>query len=89
MPAYPSERTRALFSPAMVKLTEKIHAAEAAGEGPWVAFEFFPPRTADGVSNLYKRFDRMAKQGASLRRESGWVCRAPPTCKVEIAPPMC
>ena len=49
---------------AMVKLSEKIAAAEAASDAPWVAFEFFPPRTADGVANLYKRFDRMTLQGA-------------------------
>ena len=48
----------------MVKLSEKIAAAEAASDAPWVAFEFFPPRTADGVANLYKRFDRMTLQGA-------------------------
>lgn len=26
------------------------------------AFEYFPPRTADGVTNLYKRFGRMAER---------------------------
>lgn len=47
----------------MVKLIEKIKAAEAEDK-PWVAFEFYPPRTADGVANLYKRFDRMTQQSA-------------------------
>lgn len=29
---------------------------------PFIAFEYFPPRTADGVTNLYARVERMAKQ---------------------------
>lgn len=29
---------------------------------PFVSFEYFPPRTEDGVNNLYKRLDRMAQQ---------------------------
>lgn len=51
----------------MVKISEKIKAAEAEGK-TWVAFEFYPPRTADGVANLYKRFGRMTQQSALLRR---------------------
>ena len=48
----------------MVKLIEKIKAAEAEDK-PYVAFEFYPPRTAEGVTNLYKRFGRMVQQSES------------------------
>ena len=34
----------------------------------FIAFEYFPPRTAEGVANLHKRFLRMSSQGESLRR---------------------
>jgi 5,10-methylenetetrahydrofolate reductase len=51
----------------MVKLIDQINAADASGT-PYVAFEFFPPRTAEGVANLYKRFRRMAQQSASISR---------------------
>ena len=37
---------------------------EEKGGAPYVAFEYFPPRTADGVAALQKRFVRMASQGA-------------------------
>ena len=43
----------------------------ASAEGkPWVAFEYFPPRTAEGVANLYKRFVRMASQSAWRARRA-------------------
>ena len=29
---------------------------------PFIAFEYFPPRTEQGVQNLYERFDRMKNQ---------------------------
>ena len=48
----------------MVKLTAIIAKAEAESDKPWVAFEFYPPRTPDGVANLYKRFGRMEQQSA-------------------------
>jgi len=32
------------------------------GTSPYVAFEYFPPRTAEGVTTLQKRFVRMASQ---------------------------
>ena len=48
---------------AMPKLTELI---AAKNDQPYVAFEYFPPRTADGVASLCKRFKRMASQGAFL-----------------------
>ena len=32
------------------------------GDKPFVSFEYYPPRTEEGVKNLYSRMDRMAKQ---------------------------
>lgn len=46
----------------MVKIVDQIKKAEAESDKPWVAFEFYPPRTKEGVDNLYKRFGRMAAQ---------------------------
>jgi methylenetetrahydrofolate reductase (NADPH) len=46
----------------MVKIIDKIREAERK-DSPYIAFEYYPPRTADGVANLYKRFARMAQQG--------------------------
>lgn len=44
------------------KITEKIARAEREGR-IWWSFEFFPPRTAQGLSNLYDRIERMADLG--------------------------
>jgi len=44
------------------KIIDAIHEREAAGAVPYYSFEYFPPRTEDGVKNLYERLDRMAKQ---------------------------
>ncbi len=38
---------------------DAINAKKAEGT-PFIAFEYFPPRTADGVANLYSRIERMA-----------------------------
>jgi len=43
------------------KIIDKIHRREAEGSTPFYSFEYFPPRTEDGVKNLYERLDRMAK----------------------------
>ena len=57
----------AASSPALpadgAKIIDLIHSREAAG-ATYIAFEYFPPRTADGVTTLYKRFKRMATQRA-------------------------
>ena len=45
----------------MAKIIDLI-TARPAEAGPFVSFEFFPPRTDDGVRNLLKRLDRMAAQ---------------------------
>jgi methylenetetrahydrofolate reductase (NADPH) len=39
-------------------ITQKLAEAEAKGK-PVFSFEFFPPKTAQGVQNLYDRMDRM------------------------------
>lgn len=52
----------------MVKIVDQIKKAEAESDKPWVAFEFYPPRTKEGVDNLYKRFGRMAAQSACFTR---------------------
>jgi hypothetical protein len=54
----------------MVKISEKIKEAQAKNE-PFISFEYYPPRTAEGVANLYKRFARMAQQGAWARSRAG------------------
>jgi methylenetetrahydrofolate reductase (NADPH) len=46
----------------MVKIIEKIKEADASG-GIYIGFEYFPPRTSEGVANLLSRFGRMAAQG--------------------------
>ena len=43
------------------KISDAIRAEEAAGR-VYTAFEFFPPRTADGLTNLYKRCDAFKAQ---------------------------
>ena len=42
-----------------MKIIDKITASQAS-KTPFFSFEFFPPRSAAGVENLYKRVDRMA-----------------------------
>jgi methylenetetrahydrofolate reductase (NADPH) len=46
---------------APVHIIDQINA-HIADKKPFVAFEYFPPRTAEGVANLYARMERMAKQ---------------------------
>lgn len=45
----------------MPKIIDLIHEAQERGTGPFIAFEYFPPRTDAGVANLYARLDRMAE----------------------------
>lgn len=45
----------------MPKIIDSMRAAETAGD-VYIAFEYFPPRTADGVLALHKRIARMAEQ---------------------------
>ncbi|KAL5361045.1 methylenetetrahydrofolate reductase-domain-containing protein [Aspergillus floccosus] len=46
-------------------ISEKLAQNEAAGR-PGISFEFFPPKTAQGVQNLYDRMDRMHALGPSF-----------------------
>jgi methylenetetrahydrofolate reductase (NADPH) len=42
-----------------MKVIEKIKNASQFGQ-PTFSFEYFPPRTEEGVENLFERLDRMA-----------------------------
>lgn len=53
----------------MPKIIDTIrkHAADQgekpeAERKPFFSFEYYPPRTDDGVANLYSRLGRMARQ---------------------------
>ncbi|KAI9798758.1 MAG: hypothetical protein M1833_004588 [Piccolia ochrophora] len=46
-------------------IKDKLADAERAGQ-PSFSFEFFPPKTAQGVQNLYDRMDRMHGLGPSF-----------------------
>ncbi|KAL8734758.1 MAG: hypothetical protein Q9181_003079 [Wetmoreana brouardii] len=46
-------------------ISEKLADAHRAGK-PGFSFEFFPPKTAQGVQNLYDRMDRMHDLGPSF-----------------------
>jgi methylenetetrahydrofolate reductase (NADPH) len=45
-----------------MKITDKIAKATEEGRSFW-SFEYFPPKTATGVINLYDRMDRMYQLG--------------------------
>jgi methylenetetrahydrofolate reductase (NADPH) len=57
------------------------------GDTPYVAFEYFPPRTAEGVASLQKRFVRMASQGAWPFPTLPKTPRVPPSPRA--CPPPC
>ena len=46
-------------------ITKKLAAAHAEGR-PTYSFEYFPPKTAQGVQNLYDRMDRMHGYGPAF-----------------------
>ncbi|KAI7667992.1 hypothetical protein KC318_g5527, partial [Hortaea werneckii] len=46
-------------------ITKKLAAAHAEGR-PTYSFEYFPPKTAQGVQNLYDRMDRMHGLGPAF-----------------------
>lgn len=48
-----------------MKIIDKINKAIADGN-PFFSFEFFPPRTDEGVENLFERLDRMASYGPTF-----------------------
>ncbi|KAI9018964.1 methylenetetrahydrofolate reductase-domain-containing protein [Hyaloraphidium curvatum] len=45
-----------------MKIVKKIQKAEAEGRPYW-SFEYFPPKTQQGVANLFDRFERMYNLG--------------------------
>ncbi|KAI8342662.1 methylenetetrahydrofolate reductase-domain-containing protein [Chlamydoabsidia padenii] len=45
-----------------MKVIDKIQKAEQEGRVYW-SFEYFPPKTAQGVQNLYDRMERMQRMG--------------------------
>lgn len=46
--------------------------SEYTSAKPWVAFEYFPPRTEAGIANLNERFDRMRLEGKPLYADITW-----------------
>ena len=56
----------------MPKIIDSMRTADAAGD-VYVAFEYFPPRTKDGVVALHKRIARMAEQSKQRRQWSSYV----------------
>ena len=55
----------------MPKISDLIAQKAAAGED-WVSYEFFPPRTEQGVKNLVSRFERMQQAKAPLFCDMTW-----------------
>lgn len=55
----------------MSKIIDLIKAKEE-GSKPFISIEFFPPRTADGVKNLYARMDRMKESINPLFSDVTW-----------------
>ncbi|KAL4398815.1 methylenetetrahydrofolate reductase (NAD(P)H) Met13 [Malassezia pachydermatis] len=47
------------------KITHKIAKAKKEGR-VWWSFEYFPPRTPQGLTNLYDRIERMAQLGPAF-----------------------
>ncbi|KAG0151802.1 hypothetical protein CROQUDRAFT_719708 [Cronartium quercuum f. sp. fusiforme G11] len=45
-----------------MKISQKLAAAEAEGRIAW-SFEYFPPKTDNGLANLYDRIQRMSQLG--------------------------
>ena len=43
----------------MVKIIDTLQSLQSDGQN-YISFEFFPPKTSAGVSNLYTRMERMA-----------------------------
>lgn len=49
-----------------MKVIEKIREAAAEEGKVLFSFEYFPPKTDDGVDNLFERMDRMVSFGPSF-----------------------
>jgi methylenetetrahydrofolate reductase (NADPH) len=48
-----------------MKVIEKIQEAAANGRTAF-SFEYFPPKTEEGVENLFERMDRMVAHGPNF-----------------------
>lgn len=46
-----------------MKVSDKLQQAQQTSATPTFSFEFFPPKTSQGVQNLYDRMDRMYDLG--------------------------
>lgn len=60
------------------KINDRLKELEAQGE-KFVSFEFFPPKTDEGVKALMSRAERYSKQGSSMivDRSSGHADTSP------------
>lgn len=56
-----TERRVRLPPAGLGRKTSDIIAEKQAANKPWVAFEYYPPRTTDGVKNLVSRLHKMNK----------------------------
>jgi len=54
------------------KIIDVLNEKKSNGEKISVSLEFFPPRTADGVKNLYARMDRMKEVVKPLFTDMTW-----------------
>ncbi|KAG8890989.1 hypothetical protein FRC00_014229, partial [Tulasnella sp. 408] len=80
----------------MVKITQKIAQAERDNR-VWWSFEYFPPRTAQGLQNLYDRIERMRLLGPEFiditwnagGRTSDLTCELVKTCQGLIGMETC
>lgn len=48
-----------------MKISERIRNKETSGQ-PYFSFEYFPPKTPEGVANLYARIERMRELGPTF-----------------------
>lgn len=57
-----TEETRRVPAAGLGRKISDIIAEKDAAKKPWVAFEYYPPRTEKGTENLIARFHKMNKQ---------------------------
>ena len=59
----------------MPKITDMVRKRRAeAPNDPFFSFEYFPPKTEEGVYNLFSRMDRMSQKAAGRARPSAAAC---------------
>ncbi|KAI7822104.1 methylenetetrahydrofolate reductase-domain-containing protein [Kickxella alabastrina] len=58
-----------------MKLSEKIQKA-IDGKTPYFSFEYFPPKTEQGLANLYDRIERMSRLGPLFVARTLELCGA-------------